>query len=146
VTREEQEHLERAIATRVGLRAKRQLEYDSAGKIVDGYRRSVTLRGLQEKIAANERDIALFEQRLKHTETQTEPPIQKQAPQKTVWTDTARAFGEHVFRLYERGEIKATSKMNALQQMSALYVQKNGSPMKPRSIYQSLRNKHDEGK
>jgi hypothetical protein len=70
-----------------------------------------------------------------------------QPAEQTVWTGTARQFGDYIVKLYADGLIDASSQRQAIFKAADRYVLKNGKALNPRAIYNSLATRQNlEGK
>jgi hypothetical protein len=75
-------------------------------------------------------------QEMRNGQSVVHPPI--------VWTGKLRDLGVVTRELFEKGFLKATSEMNALEQVCRHFVRRNGAPIDPRSLWQNLKNKRDK--
>ena len=100
-------------------------------------------------------DIALKEKQIKYIEGQIDslPASEEVAEDKTVgimkpifWQGSKMEFAELVLDLFDRGQIKADSRTDALRQMSCHFVHKDGESFSPKSLLQSIQNKRGYSK
>jgi hypothetical protein len=76
--------------------------------------------------------------------TKSKPVPNTPAIKKHVWKGKVYHFGEWVETAYKSGYLSATSFSDALKHMCEHFVQKNGDPMDPRSVQQSLNQFRDQ--
>lgn len=60
-----------------------------------------------------------------------------------TWLSTAREFGDWIIRAYDQGQLKATSRMDALRKVAGHFVSKEGKRFDPRSVWQNRKNRED---
>lgn len=72
------------------------------------------------------------------------------APKLIVWLGSKRAWGDMILEAYNGGMLQATSALDALEQAAEHFVWKDAvkpdkvpEPFKPRSVWQSLKNRDD---
>jgi hypothetical protein len=65
---------------------------------------------------------------------------------KETWMGTGRSLADKTLEEFHAGTLPAKSALDALTQVSKRYVQKNGKPFDPRSLWQNLQNRKAEGK
>jgi|GEM_PF-3806218 len=78
------------------------------------------------------------------------PKIMKGIPSARpfVWTGKVYELGEVILRLYNKGLIKASSEMNALEQACGHFVKPDGKPFDARTLWDGVqqRRKKAQGK
>lgn len=67
-------------------------------------------------------------------------------PASLVWMGTQRELGELVLDLYKDGKIKATSRMNAFEQVCAHFVDRRGKGLNPHSLWENTAQKRAKDK
>jgi hypothetical protein len=55
-----------------------------------------------------------------------------------VWSGTRRALGDEAIAMRKRGEIAADSNREAIRILCARFVDKNGNPINPKNVFDSL--------
>ena len=78
------------------------------------------------------------------------PPMEGNVSKPMVWIGNKRAWGDMIVTSYRGGLIQATSALDALEQAAEHFVWKDTDrpdmppePFKPRSVWQSLKNRDD---